>query len=74
MAKHTHYIYEVVMTDEQMEEDAPSTFVDDQGGLEAFQAHAITHTHEFFDDPDETHTHMADPVKTGTYIDDDQSS
>ena len=75
MPKHTHYIYEVVMTEGQREDDVPDGFVEDNGGLEHFEASAITHTHELFDVPDEPpHSHMADPVQTGTYIEADQPS
>ena len=71
MTTHIHYIYEVVMTKEQRIDDVPQSFVEDNGGLERFEASAITHTHEFFDEPDESpHTHMTDPLKTGTYIED----
>ena len=75
MTTHTHYIYEVVMTKEQRKDDVPSGFIDDNGGLDRFEAVAITHSHDFEDPPDETpHTHMPDPLKTGTYIEAGQKS
>ena len=74
MTTHTHYIYEVVMTNEQRKDDVPSSFADDNGGLERFETCAITHTHDFVDEPDEApHTHMSDPLRTGTYIEEDQT-
>ena len=73
MTMHTHYIYEVMMTEEQRKDDVPGTFVDDRGGLEEFEATNITHTHELFDQPGEpAHSHMRDPIQTGTYIEADQ--
>ena len=69
MTRHTHFIYEVVMTEEERRDEVPDGLVGDHGGLERFEVSVITHTHEIFDDPHEpSHSHMTDPLKTGSYI------
>ena len=61
MTTHTHYIYEVVMTTEQRIDDVPHNFIEDNGGMERFEASVITHSHKLFDESDELpHTHMTD--------------
>ncbi len=70
---HTHHIYEVVMTDDEMDEDTPGGFADDHGGLERFEVAVITHSHELFNEPGEpphSHSHMAAPLKAGSYTQD----
>ena len=65
--EHWHYIYEVVMTDEQRFDEVPSGHIDDNGGLVEFQAEAIHHDHEIFSDhPDgTTHTHLPNLLMIG---------
>lgn len=69
--QHTHFIYEIVMTEEERQDDTPLSFLNNHPEQDLLQIVAITHTHPIPEDDDSpTHTHMPDPVKAGTYIED----
>ena len=71
--QHTHYIYEIVMTEEQQHNDTPLSYLNSNPEQEMFQISAISHSHDIPEDDDcPTHTHMPDPIKAGRYIEDEE--